>query len=92
HARRVIVFVFGMTLIVIGIAMLVLPGPATVVIPAGIALLASEFVWARRFWQKIKRHIATLLERSRGEGEGSRASEREGKTECPSNRPPQQGE
>lgn len=32
-----------------GIAMLVLPGPAFVVIPIGLAMLAMEFAWAERW-------------------------------------------
>src|SRR5262245_49871865 len=46
--RRVIVSVVGVTVLLVGIALLVLPGPAFVVIPIGFAILASEFEWARR--------------------------------------------
>jgi uncharacterized protein (TIGR02611 family) len=38
----------GLTLLLGGIAMLVLPGPAFVVIPIGLAILSLEFVWAER--------------------------------------------
>ena len=31
-----------------GLAMTVLPGPAIVVLPAGMAMLAAEFAWASR--------------------------------------------
>ena len=41
--KRVIVSVVGVTVLVIGIALLVLPGPAFVVIPVGLAILATEF-------------------------------------------------
>ncbi len=34
--------------------MLVLPGPAIVVIPLALAILATEFVWARRLTEKVK--------------------------------------
>ena len=37
--------------------MIVTPGPAIVVIPAGLALLATEFLWARRLLQKMKDRI-----------------------------------
>jgi putative transmembrane protein PGPGW len=40
--RRVIVFVIGGSIVLIGIALIVLPGPAFVVIPVGLAILASE--------------------------------------------------
>jgi tellurite resistance protein TerC len=56
-ARRVIIFVFGMTVLLIGIAMIVLPGPAIVVIPIGLAILATEYAWARR-WLNIARESA----------------------------------
>ena len=52
--RRVIVAVIGFTVILIGVAMIVLPGPAIVVIPLGLAILATEFVWARRVLKKAK--------------------------------------
>ena len=37
----------------IGAAMLVLPGPGMVVIPIGLAILAIEFAWARRWLKRI---------------------------------------
>ncbi len=52
--RRVIVAVIGFTVLLIGVAMMVLPGPAVVVIPLGLAILATEFVWARRVLKKAK--------------------------------------
>jgi tellurite resistance protein TerC len=47
--RRVIVSVVGATVLLIGVALLVLPGPAFVVIPVGLAILATEYAWARRW-------------------------------------------
>jgi uncharacterized protein (TIGR02611 family) len=55
--RRVIVSVVGATVLLIGIALLVLPGPAFIVIPVGLAILATEYAWARR-WLKKARRIA----------------------------------
>ncbi len=49
--------VIGITVLLIGIALLVLPGPAVVVIPIGLAILATEFAWARR-WLRIMRETA----------------------------------
>ena len=48
QAKRVIVIVIGFTVLVLGIVLIVLPGPAILVIPLGLAILATEFVWARR--------------------------------------------
>jgi len=55
--RRVIVAVIGFTVLLIGIAMVVLPGPAIVVIPLGLAILGTEFVWARRVMKKAKSYF-----------------------------------
>jgi uncharacterized protein (TIGR02611 family) len=54
QARRVVIGVVGFTVLLIGVALLVLPGPAFIVIPAGLAILAIEFAWARRWLQRIK--------------------------------------
>ena len=53
--RRVIVSVVGVTVLLIGIALLVLPGPAFVVIPVGLAILATEYAWARLWLRKVRR-------------------------------------
>jgi uncharacterized protein (TIGR02611 family) len=53
--RRMIVSVVGATVVLIGIALLVLPGPAFPVIPAGLAILATEYAWARRWLRKVRR-------------------------------------
>lgn len=55
QARKVVAAVIGVTVLLIGVAMIVLPGPAVVVIPAGLAILGTEFVWARRLLRKFKR-------------------------------------
>ena len=57
QARRVVVGVIGSTVLLVGVALLVLPGPAFIVIPAGLAILAMEFAWARRWLQRLK-HLA----------------------------------
>lgn len=55
-ARRIAVAITGGTVLLLGIALIVLPGPATLVIPAGLAILALEFAWARRWLRRIRRH------------------------------------
>jgi len=52
--RRIAVFVVGMTVLLFGFALVVLPGPAVVVIPAGLAILSLEFRWARRWLREAK--------------------------------------
>jgi len=53
-AKRIIISIVGFTVLAIGIAMIVLPGPAVVVIPVGLGILGLEFAWARRWLQKLK--------------------------------------
>lgn len=49
---RALFVVVGFTLLLAGIAMLVAPGPAFVVIPIGLAILSLEFTWAERMLEK----------------------------------------
>lgn len=65
-ARKVAVLVVGGTVLAVGVALIVLPGPAFLVIPAGLAILATEFLWARRLLREAKGLPARLLGRRRG--------------------------
>lgn len=47
--KRLIIAVVGFTVLAIGLAMIVLPGPAFIVIPPSLAILATEFIWARNY-------------------------------------------
>lgn len=53
-ARKIVVAVVGGTVVLVGIVLFFTPGPAMIVIPAGLAILATEFVWARIMLRKIK--------------------------------------
>ena len=62
--RKVVIGVIGTTILLIGVALIVLPGPAFIVIPIGLGILASEFIWARRvikrgriFVKKVRRSV-----------------------------------
>jgi uncharacterized protein (TIGR02611 family) len=65
NARRVGVAVLGGALLVVGVALLALPGPGMVVIVAGFAVLASEFQWAKSW-------LAAARRRARGAGDALR--------------------
>lgn len=54
RAKRIAIFIVGVTILVTGMAMILLPGPAIVVIPVGLAILGTEFMWARRLLLRIK--------------------------------------
>ena len=73
HARRVVIAVVGGSVVLIGIAMLVLPGPAFVVIPLGLGILAIEFAWARHWLERVKAHAQTAVDAvKRGRGSSVR--------------------
>jgi len=59
--RKIIIALVGSTVLLLGVALIVLPGPALIVIPIGLGILATEFLWARRLiergraaWRKVR--------------------------------------
>ncbi len=73
RVRKTIVGVIGSTVILFGLALVVLPGPAALVVPLGLAILATEFAWARRL---IRRGgVAWRQARSRWRRRDTEASE-----------------
>ena len=63
-AKRIVVAIIGGTVTLLGIALIVLPGPAFIVIPIGLSILATEFLWAKRWLQKIRRMAARLTSKT----------------------------
>ena len=55
--KKVAVGIVGSIVLLAGIALLVLPGPAFLVIPAGLAILATEFEWAKRWRDRCKQWL-----------------------------------
>lgn len=66
-AKRIVVAVVGGTVTLIGIALLVLPGPAFIVIPIGLSILATEFVWAQGFLKKAREMANRVRSKSKTE-------------------------
>jgi uncharacterized protein (TIGR02611 family) len=64
-ARRVAVLVVGLFLLAAGVVLLVLPGPGLLVGMAGLAVLATEFAWARRLLARVRGHARRLSDRVR---------------------------
>ena len=62
-ARRVVVTLVGGTVVLIGLVMVIFPGPATVVIPIGLAILGLEWAWARRLLRAVKDKGGEALDR-----------------------------
>ena len=58
--KRIVVAVIGGTVTIIGIALIVLPGPAFIVIPIGLSILATEFLWAKRWLQKARQMVTHI--------------------------------
>jgi uncharacterized membrane protein YbaN (DUF454 family) len=58
--RRIIVGIMGGTILLVGIALIVLPGPAFIVIPLGLVILGSEFAWARWLVRRAKGMLAKV--------------------------------
>ena len=63
--RVIFASVIGGAVLIAGIIMIVTPGPAFVLIPLGLLLLASEFKWAERWAQKLVDAIDSLRARWR---------------------------
>jgi uncharacterized protein (TIGR02611 family) len=90
QVRRVVVFVVGMTVLLLGIALLVLPGPAILVIPAGLAILGLEFRWARRWMRRARAVIRSgetrFFRRGGSQGVGDGGEEGIGRQRVPHER------
>jgi len=60
QAKRLVIAVTGFTVLIVGISMILFPGPAILVIPAGLGILATEFVWARRLLKMAKNTFSKI--------------------------------
>ena len=60
QAKRIFRIVFGFTLVTLGVAMFVTPGPGWLTVLLGLGVLAAEFMWARRLLDRIKQEGARL--------------------------------
>jgi tellurite resistance protein TerC len=64
-ARRIAIAAVGATVVLLGILMIVTPGPAFIVIPIGLAILAIEFAWARRWLKRLRETISNGIANNR---------------------------
>jgi tellurite resistance protein TerC len=71
-ARKIIVLVIGGTALLFGVIMLITPGPGLLAIFAGLAILATEFVWARVFLRRLKERCSDALNAKRNGAEAGR--------------------
>lgn len=61
--RKVFVGLLGTTVLLIGLAAIVLPGPATLIIPLGLVILASEFAFFRFLVRSQEPRVRRALNR-----------------------------
>jgi tellurite resistance protein TerC len=54
QVRKIVIGVVGVMLLLVGAALLVLPGPGLVVLVVALGLLSLEFAWARTWLKRVK--------------------------------------
>lgn len=70
--RKSIIATIGGTLVALGIALVVLPGPFTLpLLAAGFAVLGTEFAWANRALQRAKAGLDASSRAARRAGSGA---------------------
>lgn len=69
--RKTVLLVVGGSLTLVGIVLLVVPGPGIPLIIAGLAILSPEFPWARRQRERLRNAGRVVLDRRRGGGTGA---------------------
>lgn len=72
-AKKVAVGIIGGLVVLIGILMIPLPGPAFLVIPAGLAILATEFPWAQRLLDRVKAKLKEWKGKAKAKRQAAKA-------------------
>lgn len=57
QVRRLVILVIGSTVVLFGMIMFVTPGPGIAGVLLGLVILSTEFVWAKRLLNQMKKHI-----------------------------------
>ena len=65
-ARRIAISLVGGTVLLLGVVMIVTPGPALVFIPAGLAILGVEYAWARYWLKRVRDKTRAVIEGNSG--------------------------
>lgn len=55
--RKILVFLVGITVVIVGIILLAVPGPGLLVIIAGLLILSLEFDWAKRYLHQARQRL-----------------------------------
>jgi uncharacterized protein (TIGR02611 family) len=62
--RRLAISVVGLIVLLVGVVMLIAPGPGFLVIALGLLILSVEYEWARRHLDRAKSHARTLADKA----------------------------
>jgi uncharacterized protein (TIGR02611 family) len=60
QAKRLLVLVVGTAALLLGLVLLVLPGPGLITIALGLSILASECDWARQMLKRFRQWLSFL--------------------------------
>tara|TARA_A100001011_G_scaffold352863_1_gene393922 strand:+ start:533 stop:775 length:243 start_codon:yes stop_codon:yes gene_type:complete len=60
--KKLVIFLIGISVVLIGCVLFFTPGPAIVVIPIGLTILATEFIWAKKLLKKFKEKVDSFSE------------------------------
>ena len=60
--KKLVIFLIGISILLIGCVLFFTPGPAIVVIPIGLGILATEFIWAKKLLKKFKEKVDSFSE------------------------------
>ncbi|MCE9678574.1 PGPGW domain-containing protein [Shewanella sp. AS1] len=55
--RKCLITIIGGSLCLLGLALLILPGPAWLLLPIGLAILSLEHLWARKWLKRSQRYL-----------------------------------
>lgn len=75
--KKFFIALMGGTVLLIGLALLVFPGPGLPIVAAGLAILATEFLWARHAWRRAKGTL-TKMRHKFGFGAGHPRASKDG--------------
>lgn len=63
--RKTAIAVAGVIVIIVGVILMPLPGPGLLIVLAGLLILATEFEWAQRHRDNLKRHVDNVVEKAK---------------------------
>jgi uncharacterized protein (TIGR02611 family) len=64
-AKRIAIAVVGGTVVLLGVIMMVTPGPGLLGIAVGLAILGAEFTWARLWLKRLRESISNGMANNR---------------------------